>query len=32
MWGDYLADYLAEVHQDIITCWNFGDEENVRYF
>ena len=25
-----LRDCLAEVHQDIITCWNFRDEEKVR--
>jgi hypothetical protein len=26
-----LRDCLAEAHQDIITCWNFRDEEKVRY-
>jgi hypothetical protein len=26
-----LRDCLAQLHQDIITCWNFEDEERVRY-
>ena len=26
-----LRDCLAEAHQDIITCWNFRDEEKVKY-
>lgn len=24
-----LRDCLAKVHQDIVTSWNFRDEENV---
>jgi len=25
-----LRDCLAKVHQDIITCWNFRDEDKER--
>ena len=25
-----LYDFLAEIHQNIITRWNFRDEEGVR--
>ena len=25
-----LGDCLGRVHQDIITCWNFRDEEKAR--
>jgi hypothetical protein len=27
-----LGDLLAKVHNDIITFWNFIDQQNVRYF
>jgi hypothetical protein len=26
-----LRDFLTKVSQDIITCWNFRDKNNVRY-
>jgi hypothetical protein len=26
-----LRDCLREVHESIITCWNFGDEDKVRF-
>ena len=29
--GILLRDCVGKVHQEIITCWNFRDEEKVRY-
>jgi hypothetical protein len=27
-----LRDFLTNLHKDITTCWNFEDEEHVRYY
>ena len=28
--GMLLRDCVGKVHQEIVTCWNFKDEEKVR--